>query len=348
MTTANTDITSIATLDARTVLYVGRSENREGPWIWSLDTITKTRRRVSSGVERYSSVAASHDGRRIVATLDNTTTRLWSVPLDRVSGERDAARYQPSTPDAFAPRFGGDALFYLSSTATGVGLFRSQAGIAAEIWKGSDGALSEAPAISRDGRHVALIVRRDGKQHLSIMLADGTDRRALAPAIDTQGTADWSPDGSWIVVGGNDRGGPGLFKIPVAGGDPIRLWSGNATNPVWSSDDRLIVFGGPLVAGRVPLQAMRPDGTAVALPALMAHPGGYRFMPDGKRLVYLPGVRIRTFWMLDFRTGSNREITQLANSGRLRTFDVTPDGKQLVFDRAQPKGDIVLIERQKE
>ena len=87
--------------------------------------------------------------------------------------------------NALAPRFGGDALFYIASNSggDGDGLFRVQDGVATEIWKGSDGTLSEPPAISRDGRRVALVTRREGKQHLSTMLADGTGRRALAPAI---------------------------------------------------------------------------------------------------------------------------------------------------------------------
>ena len=63
MTVTNTAITYLAPLDARTLLYIARSENREGPWLWSLDTVTRERRRVSSGLERYSSVAASRDGR---------------------------------------------------------------------------------------------------------------------------------------------------------------------------------------------------------------------------------------------------------------------------------------------
>jgi Tol biopolymer transport system component len=347
MTTVNTDIMSMATLDARTLLYVGRSENREGPWIWALDTVTKARRRISSGLERYSSVAASRDGRRIVATLDNTTTSLWSIPLDRPAQRSDVKRYDIPSGQAVAPRFGPDALFYLSwnESSEGDGLFRLQDGVSTPIWRGSDGTLSVPPAISRDGKRVALVVRREGKQHLSVMLADGTGRRALAPAIDTQGTADWSPDGSWIVIGGSDSAGPGLFKVPVDGGQPVRLLSTEGTNPIWSPDGGLIVYGGPLVAGQVPLMAMRPDGQPVQLPKLPAFPGGYRFMPNGRQIIYLPRIRLRTFWMLDLDTNTTRELIHVADTGRFRTFDITPDGKQLVFDLSQQNGDIVLIER---
>ena len=50
------------------------------------------------------------------------------------------------------------------------------------------------------------------------------------------------------------------------------------------------------------------------------------------------------FWLLDLKTGKSRPLTRLANSGNMRTFDVTPDGKQIVFDRLRDNSDIVLID----
>ena len=64
---------------------------------------------------------------------------------------------------AFGPRFGGTSLFYLSSRGTGDGLWRFQDGQTTEIWKGADGALLDPPAVSRDGRRVAIALRRSGK-----------------------------------------------------------------------------------------------------------------------------------------------------------------------------------------
>ena len=85
---------------------------------------------------------------------------------------------------------------------------------------------------------MAAVVRQQGKRHLAIMSADGTSSRMFAASIDIegtagQGTADWSPDGTWIVTGGTDAQGQGLLKIPVDGGAPVRLVAGQAANPVW-------------------------------------------------------------------------------------------------------------------
>ena len=116
-----------------------------------------------------------------------------------------------------------------------------------EVTKGSDGVLSEPPAVSRDGSRVAVVVRQQGKRNLAVMSADGTNSRTLAASIEIQGVAgqsaaDWSPDGTRIVAGGRDAQGPGLFMIPVDGGVPERLVARDAFNPVWSPKGDWIVY----------------------------------------------------------------------------------------------------------
>jgi hypothetical protein len=43
-------------------------------------------------------------------------------------------------------------------------------------------------------------------------------------------------------------------------------------------------------------------------------------------------------------TQMSRQLTRLANAAEMRTFDVTPDGKQIVFDRRRENSGIVLID----
>ncbi len=50
------------------------------------------------------------------------------------------------------------------------------------------------------------------------------------------------------------------------------------------------------------------------------------------------------FWLLELPTMQTRQLTQLSKSDTMRTFDVTPDGQRIVFDRLRQNSDIVLIE----
>lgn len=335
-------------IDPRTLVYVAREEDGSGPWLWALDVRSNATRRVSLGVEQYLSVAASANGRRIAATVANPTASLWSVPiLDRVATEADVRQLALPTVRALAPRFGPTALYYLSSRGTGDGLWRHSEGQAVEIWKASDGPLFASPAVSLDGQNVAVVLKRQHRLGLHILSTDGSEIRPLTETIDVQGTAGWSPDGKWVVTGGTDAKGPGLFKIPVGGGQPVRLLTGAATHPIWSPVGNLIVYIGAVVGAHAPLLGVQPDGVPVKLPEIAVYTNGERarFLPDGKRLVYTRGsVRSQDFAMLDLTTMKTRVLSRLDNRGETRTFDITRDGKQIVFDRLRDHSDIVLID----
>ena len=81
LTNLNTDITFLAPIDARTLLYTARAGDGSGPWLWSLDVPSRSTRRIITGLEQYTSVSASRDGRRVVVTRANPTASLWTVPI---------------------------------------------------------------------------------------------------------------------------------------------------------------------------------------------------------------------------------------------------------------------------
>ena len=109
----------------------------------------------------------------------------------------------------------------------------------------------------------------------------------------------------------------------------------------------MIVYSGPQLAAIAPLLAVRDDGTPVELPGIrvLRHGERARFLPDGSGLVYMSGSHpSQDFWLLDFATMESRQLTLLDQGAAMRTFDVTPDGKRIVFDRLRENSDIVLIE----
>jgi Tol biopolymer transport system component len=352
LTQRNTDVAYPTTAGNRTVFYVARDSDGSGPWLWTFDLKRKDSRRASFGLEQYTSVEASADGRKLVATISNPVAGLWTVPiLDRVAEERDVKPFTVPTVRALAPRFGGASLFYLSSLGTGDGLWHLRDGQATEIWKGADGALQETPALSRDGGRAAIVLRRSGKRQLHVLSTDGAELQPIAEGFDVQGTSCWSPDGRWIVTGGSDATGPGLFKIPLEGGAPIRLVQGSALNPVWSPDGSLIAYAGTNVRTFAPLLAVHPDGTRVELPEISLRRLGerVRFLPDGKGLIYMQGLLAsQDFWLLDLGSMKSRPLTKLQNRATMRTFDVTSDGKQIVFDRLRENSQVVMIDLPKE
>ena len=110
----------------------------------------------------------------------------------------------------------------------------------------------------------------------------------------------------------------------------------------------MIVYTGAGVAAYSNLLAIRPDGSPVQLPTIQVRRGDgerARLLPGGKGLVYMQGLLpSQDFWLLDLATMKTRQLTHLDNRDAMRSFDITPDGKQIVFDRARENSDIVLID----
>ncbi|MGA7930970.1 MAG: protein kinase [Candidatus Sulfotelmatobacter sp.] len=349
LTHLNTDVAYPTPINEQTVLFVAHNKDGNGPWLWAFDGRTRTSQRVSSGLEQYTALAATADGRRLAASVVNPQVSLWSVPITgRPVEEQAVEAVQLPTMRSRAPRFGGGSLFYLSSRDGADGLWSYRDGKAMEIWKGFEGALESPAAISADGKNVAFALTRDGKQLMHVMTSDGTQLHPLSSDVDVRGTASWSPDSKWIVVAGSDRNGQGVFKLSVDGGPPVRIATGRFLDPVWSPQGDLIVYCGAQVFTLAPLLAVHPDGTQANLPEIKVQREGerVRFLPDGTGLVYMLGDTMaeQDFWLLDLRTMHSQRLTRLSSSAVMRTFDITPDGRRIVFDRLIEDSDILLVD----
>ena len=351
ITAHNSQVAYPTLLDDRTLLYSATAEDGSGPWLYGLDLENRIPQRVSIGVEQYLSVSASADGLRLVASVANPSGGLWTVPiLDRVALEADATSFPTAAVRTTGPRFGPGYILYLSSKGGAHGLLKFQNGGATELWKAIEGGLTGPPAVSPDGSAVCFSFRKLGRGGLHIMTSHGTSLRRLdvGETLDVRGSPSWSPDGKWIAVTADEGDERRLIKVPVDGGAPATLVAGSPTNPVWSPDGRLILYRvrqGPFSI----VNAVTPDGAPASLPNLrtgISESDAYRFIPGTRSLVALQGnVPVQNFWRLDLETGLRRQLTDFKPGLRIQSFDVSPDGKQILFDRWREDADIVLIER---
>ena len=209
------------------------------------------------------------------------------------------------------------------------------------------GALSAEPAIAPDGQRLAFLVQRRGRTQLYVMNADGSGARRIAEELDVRGAPAWSPDGQWLAVAANRDGEPQLFKIPVGGGTPVPLVKEYSIDPIWAPSGQFLVYSGADVGTTFSVKAVNADGTPHALPNLILTRGARRlaFLGGDDALVILKGdISHKEFWVVDLKTGRERQLTNLGREFAIGDFDVSADGREIIFDRAREESDIVVFD----
>jgi len=335
-------------LDARTLLYLATDVQGAGPWLYGLDLRRRVPHRLSFGLERYTSLAASADGMRLAVTVANPTWGLWRSALPPGATVSTAAeRVSSDFATGLSPRSGPGYLLCVSRRDGRPGIWRLADGASRELWVGSPSDGVSAPAIAPDGR-IAFTVADGERTSLYVMQGDGTGPTVLASTFALRGTAAWAPDGKSIVVAALHEGEPHLTSFFPGGGPPVTLLSEYSIDPVWSPDGQFLLYSGAAVGVTAPVRAVEADGRPYPLPPVMLARGAQRvvFGREPGTIVVLRGdFAHKDFWLIDLKTGAERQLTQLKSDFDIRDFDLSADKSEIVFDRVEESSTVALIER---
>jgi Tol biopolymer transport system component len=335
-------------LDRRTLLYLASDPDGSGPWIYSMDVERRIPHRLTSDLDRYTSLTASADGRLLAVTLASPRRTLWRLRIDDSTTNASAAAQVPlTTSTGFSPRLGPDYLLYVSATGTGEGIWKFTNGTATELWTGQGAQVFGGPAISPDGRHIAFSVRQHGQTLLCAMQDDGTNAHIVADSLDLQGDPAWAPNGQSITTAANDHGIPHLFRVPIDGRSAAPFVRESSVDPAWAPDGQFVVYSGPDIGTTFSVKAVTAEATPHPIPPLTLTRWARHlaFLPGGRTLVVLRGeIQHKNLWLIDLETGTERQLTNLPPDFDIRDFDISPDGGEVVLERMQERSDVVLLD----
>jgi len=201
--------------------------------------------------------------------------------------------------------------------------------------------------LSFDGRMMAIshhAVEDSGRSIVyTVPTKGGTPKRVTAKGPSY--FHGWSPDGRWLVYTGQRNGEFDVYKIPVNGGEEIRLTSapGLDDGPEYSPDGRYIYFNSSRT-GRMQIWRMRPDGSAQEQ---ITNDGVNNWFPhispDGKSIAYIsfpadvpandhPFYKHVSLRLMPIAGGPSRVIAYLyGGQGTINVPSWSPDGKRLAF-----------------
>jgi len=220
------------------------------------------------------------------------------------------------------------------------------------------------PAWSPDGRRIAFAtegvdgpgMRATVSEVWWVDVATGARRRlAAGDAVEPS----WSPDGRriayWGVPAGSGR--RALWTVEAAGGaaapvpvvdDKAMSWS-----PAWSPDGEYLYFasdrGGSMGLWRVPIDAGsgRVRGAPQSVPAPAASSALPSFGRDPHRLLFASQDVRANLMRAPFdplRLTAAGPLTPVTQGSRpVRTAEVSPDGRWIVYDTAAPQEDLFLV-----
>jgi Tol biopolymer transport system component/DNA-binding winged helix-turn-helix (wHTH) protein len=335
-------------LDRRTLMYLATDADGSGPSLYSMDVEHRIAHRLTQGFDRYTSLSASADGHRFVATLASPKTTLWRLLLDDSSGTvTEPSQISLTTTTGSSPRLGPNFLIYTSATGASESIWKLAGGAPTEIWRGNGAWIFGGPVISADGPFIAVSVRQSGRTVLYVMDQDGTNARVVADSLDLQGDPAWAPDGKSITTAAGDRSNPHLFRVLLNGHSPSEFIRENSLDPIWAPRGDFVVFTGPDIGTSFSVKAANPDGSMHALPPLSLTRGArhFAFLPGGRTLIVLRGeIQHKDLWQINLDSGAERQLTHLPSGFDVRDFALSPDGHEVVLERVQDRSDIALLD----
>jgi Tol biopolymer transport system component len=341
-------------LNRRTLLYLANDSDGSGPWLYSIDVERRVPHRLTTGLDQYTSLAASGDGHRLVVTRTTPDRTFWRLRIADSSDGRaepvglsEANQIPLTTTNGFFPRLGPDYLLYVSATGNSESIWKLVNGTSTELWRGDGAQVFGGPAIAPDGRQITFSVQQHGKTLSYIMQADGTNARVLADSLDLKGAPAWTPDGRSIISAADDHGVPHLFRMPIDGAPPVSLVRDYSLDPVWAPDGSFVAYSGPDIGTTFSVSAVTPEAQPHSLPTLTLTRGARHlvFLPGRRVLAVLRGgIQHKNLWLIDLETGSERQLTNFNSDFEISDFDISPDGREVVLERVQQRSNVGMLD----
>ncbi|HEX6627479.1 MAG TPA: hypothetical protein VF105_05970 [Gemmatimonadaceae bacterium] len=201
--------------------------------------------------------------------------------------------------------------------------------------------------LSFDGKMLAISNHSPADSNVSIVYTVPTTG-GVPKRVTAKGPSylhGWSPDGRWLVYVGERNDEFDIYKIPVGGGEEIKLTSARGLDdgPEYTPDGNYIYFNSART-GRMQIWRMRPDGSDQQQITNDNFNNWFpHISPDGKRVVFIsfpldvpaddhPFYKHVMIRLMPIGGGPTKVIAYVyGGQGTINVPSWSPDGKRLAF-----------------
>jgi serine/threonine protein kinase/Tol biopolymer transport system component len=299
----------------------------------------------------FDSLSATNDGSTLAAVSLDQRSSIWVADRDHLDQPR---RLTPQAENIESLAWLGDGTMIFPSSRSGnMNLARLTEDGNVQQVAAPEACVERQPATAaRESLVVYSSNCAAGGEDFNIWRLDLASRRRVqmtsGPNFDIQ--PDVSQDGQWIVYTSWPSNSPSVWKIPVNGGTPVRVYAQQARYPFLSPDGTQIVcqireFNGTWYVAILSLATGEVLRKFPELPANASRSTPVRWSPDGSALDYVANTGgSSNTWRQPLNGGAPRQLTA-SGEDKIIYFSWNPNGTKLAYIRGRAESDVMLFRR---
>jgi serine/threonine protein kinase/Tol biopolymer transport system component/tetratricopeptide (TPR) repeat protein len=334
--------------DGSALLLIGQDPESTFQQVWTVPAGGGKPRKVTNDLNDYIGISLTADSRQLATIQFQILSSIWVAPKDNFNNVQEISS-------------GAGRFYDLAWTPDGKILSSSDASDTVDLWsREADGSAPRqltanarrnyAPAVSPDGRHIALHSNRTGAWNIWMVDADGGNPQPLT--ADNKTDSNWpqiSPDGQWVIFHRPSAGGRfRLWKAPIAGGQETQITGETCMRPAISPRDGMIAcwYSEPSSQpqwriGIYPPEGGRPVKT-FEFPPSVSIDSALHWTPDGRAVAYVDNRGgAANIWSQPLDGTPARPLTNF-HAAQIFSFAWSRDGR-LAYSRGLQAFDVVLI-----
>ncbi len=333
--------------DGRGLVTTATEKGATNRQVWRIAYPGGGKTRITNDLTNYEGVSLSADSRALVTIqADVLSSLLVTTPgsgapdrtLSSGSGRYDGLGGLAWTPDG--------RIVYVSGVSGNADVWIMDADGSKQRQLTVDPATDAQPVVCGGGRFVFFTSTRSGTPEIWRMGIDGADpvqvvhgEIAVLPVC--------APDADSVVYTSISLDARfAIWRLPIAGGDAVRLREIHVRSEAISPDGRLVAGAyADRAAQRQSVAVVRLDtqDPPQVFPIFLRSQGTLAFAPDGKALTYADVKDgVGNAWSQPLAGGAPRQLTSYT-SDRIFTFAWSPDGRRLALARGTTSTDVVLL-----